>query len=71
MFELFKKPIFLFFIFILFFIILNIFILPLLHHISVLAGFFTVYIFWSFIILMLFITSRALFNSDNDEAEDV
>lgn len=71
MYELFKKPIFLFFIFILFVIVLNIFVLPLLHTISLLAGFFTVYIFWFFIVLLLFITSKALSKLDDDKAEDV
>ena len=71
MYILFKNPVFLFFIFILFFIMTNVFIVSILDNISVTSGFFTVYSFWLLIIVILFITSRALIKIDKDEGEDV
>lgn len=69
--HLFYKPIFLLFIFILFFLILNIFILSLLDNISVLNGFFTMYIFWFVLIIFLFFISRTLLKDELNKENDV
>lgn len=58
--HLFQKTAFLYFIFIFFALILNVFIISLLDNIAVANSFFTIYIFWLLMILMLFLISRKL-----------
>ena len=66
-----NRPIFYLFIFIFFFTTLNVFILILLDNISVVSSFFTMYIFWFLMIVVLFIISRNLSKIKYDEDNDV
>jgi hypothetical protein len=66
-----NRPIFYLFIFIFFFTTLNIFILILLDNISVVSSFFTMYLFWFLMIIVLFIISRNLSKIQFDEDNDV
>jgi len=65
------RPLFLFLLFILFFLILNIFVLPLLDNISVVGSFFTMYSFWFIMIVFLYLISRTLLDNESPRDEDV
>lgn len=62
-----ENKVFLSFIFILFFIILNVYIVGIIDHIPVVNSFFTLYYFWLFMIVVLFIISRSVTYSDKQE----
>jgi len=71
MYRLFRKPLFSFFLFILIMFLLNFFLLPLLDNVSVFNGFMTIYLFWFFIIIFLFLISRSIFPNSDTRDKDV
>ena len=68
--NLFQRSIFLVFLFIFFLLILNVFILPILHNVSLLNSFFIMYIFWILMIIILFCISKKFKKSNIVNSEE-
>jgi len=70
MYRLFRRSTFLIFIFILAWLLLNIFLMPLVDNISPLNGFITLYVFWFILIVLSFFISRSLNKTNLDLEKD-
>ncbi|GEM_PF-3331209 len=70
MYRLFRRSTFLIFIFILAWLLLNIFLMPLVDNISPLNGFITLYVFWFILIILSFFISRSLNKTNLDLEKD-